>query len=75
MNLEEIAKKEIESLDWNGLRNYCKDNGIKVIAEYVENQKIVELLKDFGVDYGQGYFFSKPLPYDAFYPNQSSSIR
>ena len=28
MNLEETAKKEIEGLDWNGLRNYCKDNGI-----------------------------------------------
>ncbi len=53
------------------LIKFCKDNGIKVIAEYVENQKIVELLKDFGVDYGQGYFFSKPLPYDAFYPNES----
>ncbi len=52
------------------LIKFCIDNDIKVIAEYVENQKIIDLLKEFGVDYGQGYYFSKPLPYDAFYPNQ-----
>jgi diguanylate cyclase (GGDEF)-like protein len=61
------------------LTKFCRDNDIKVIAEYVENEKIVDLLKEFGVDYGQGYYFSKPLPYDEFYPsqnqNQSSSIR
>jgi len=61
------------------LTKFCRDNDIKVIAEYVENEKIVDLLKEFGVNYGQGYYFSKPLPYDEFYPsqnqNQSSSIR
>jgi len=59
------------------LTKFCRDNDIKVIAEYVENEKIVDLLKEFGVDYGQGYYFSKPLPYDECYPsqNQSSSIR
>jgi len=51
------------------LTEFCMDNGIKVIAEYVENKKIVELLKEFGVTYGQGYYFSKPLPYDSFFPN------
>jgi diguanylate cyclase (GGDEF)-like protein len=56
------------------LTRFCRDNGIKVIAEYVENQKIVDLLKKFGVDYGQGYYFSRPLPYNTFYPTQSSSI-
>lgn len=45
------------------LVKFCMDNNIKVIAEYVENQEIVDLLKEFGVDYGQGYHFSKPLPY------------
>ena len=50
------------------LVKFCRENSIKVIAEYVENQEIVDLLKEFGVDYGQGYHFSKPLPYDEFYP-------
>ncbi len=37
-------------------------NQFKVIAEYVENQDIQELLLDFNIDYSQGYLFSKPSP-------------
>ena len=38
------------------------DNKFKVIAEYVENQGIQDLLLDFDIDYSQGYLFSKPSP-------------
>jgi len=34
---------------------------IKTIAEYVENEEIFELLKTYGVDEFQGYYFGKPL--------------
>lgn len=34
----------------------------QVIAEFVENQEIVKVLQAIGVDYLQGYYFSKPLP-------------
>lgn len=33
---------------------------IKTIAEFVENQEINDILKQIGVDYGQGYYFGKP---------------
>ena len=36
---------------------------IKVIAEFVENEEIYNLLECAGVDYAQGYFISKPCPY------------
>jgi len=35
--------------------------GKKTIAEYVENQEILELLRDIGVDYAQGFAIGKPL--------------
>ncbi|HHJ15460.1 MAG TPA: GGDEF domain-containing response regulator [Gammaproteobacteria bacterium] len=35
---------------------------IRTIAEFVENQDIVNLLRDIGVDFAQGYHFSKPEP-------------
>ncbi len=38
--------------------------GIETVAEGVETKEQVELLKDFGCDYLQGYYFSKPLPFD-----------
>ncbi len=37
--------------------------GIETVAEGVETKKQVELLKQFGCDYVQGYYFSKPLSF------------
>jgi EAL domain-containing protein (putative c-di-GMP-specific phosphodiesterase class I) len=36
--------------------------GLKTIAEFVKNEAIKDKLIELGVDYGQGYFFSKPKP-------------
>ncbi|NNE63999.1 MAG: EAL domain-containing protein [Gammaproteobacteria bacterium] len=36
--------------------------GMKTIAEFVENDEIERLLKDIGVDYGQGFGLGKPQP-------------
>ena len=36
--------------------------GLKVVAEGIENNKVWNILKAMGCDYGQGYFMSKPMP-------------
>lgn len=36
--------------------------GKKTIAEFVENEQILETLKRIGVHYAQGYFLGKPTP-------------
>jgi EAL domain-containing protein (putative c-di-GMP-specific phosphodiesterase class I) len=38
---------------------------MNVIAEGVETAQDAEKLRSLGCDYIQGYFFSKPLPFDA----------
>ena len=38
--------------------------GFKVIAEYVENEAIMEALEEIGCRAYQGYLFSPPLPLD-----------
>ena len=38
--------------------------GKKTIAEFVEDQKTLEVLREMGVDYAQGYAISKPIPVD-----------
>jgi len=36
--------------------------GQSTIAEYVENPQILAVLQELGVDFAQGYHFSRPLP-------------
>ena len=43
--------------------------GMKTIAEFVENTEIIEILKQVGVDYAQGYGICKPLPLHEFKPD------
>ena len=38
--------------------------GKKTIAEFVENERIFNLLNELGVDYAQGYGIGKPVPLD-----------
>lgn len=38
--------------------------GLRVVAEGVENQQIMNLLAELGCDQAQGYFMSKPIPVD-----------
>jgi len=42
--------------------SFAKKQNIKIIAEYVENENIFNILKDMGVEYSQGYYFGKPEP-------------
>lgn len=39
---------------------------LQVIAEGIETEEQYELLKSYGCDFGQGFFFAKPLPKEAF---------
>jgi EAL domain-containing protein (putative c-di-GMP-specific phosphodiesterase class I) len=39
---------------------------MKTVAEGVENETQLAFLKKFGCDLAQGYFFTKPIPLDAF---------
>ncbi|MFY1672608.1 EAL domain-containing protein [Plantactinospora sp. WMMB334] len=40
----------------------CRALGIRTAAEHVEDEPTMDLLRDFGVDFAQGYLVGKPKP-------------
>ncbi len=47
---------------------------MKVVAEGVETLEELEILKDIGCEYGQGFYFTKPLPQEEFVELMKVSI-
>lgn len=43
-----------------------KDINLKVVAEGIEDEEMMEMLIGMGADYLQGYYFSKPVPATTF---------
>ena len=42
------------------------DFDIKVIAEGVENQEMLDILRGMDCDYAQGYLYERPMPSDEY---------
>ena len=63
-----IDGKYIKSIDKNpkslqitkAICNFAQAMGIKVVAEFVENDKIQAIIEELGIEYSQGYHFSQP---------------
>lgn len=43
-----------------------KRMGLKILVEGIETQEMVESFSDMGVDYIQGFYYSKPIPKDEY---------
>lgn len=60
-----VKEMHIDSKDLmmvKSMNNIAHTMGLKTIAEFVENQEILDLLGEIGVDYAQGYHLGKPTP-------------
>jgi diguanylate cyclase (GGDEF)-like protein/PAS domain S-box-containing protein len=61
----DMAKDEDAAVIVLSTINLAHNLGLKVVAEGVETEKILDKLSTFGCDEAQGYYMSKPLPVDA----------
>ncbi|MBU1690774.1 MAG: EAL domain-containing protein [Gammaproteobacteria bacterium] len=58
--VKEIGRSKIDLCMVEAIHRIAQEMGIKTIAEYVENDVILERLKTVGVNYAQGYGIHKP---------------
>ncbi len=61
--IKDIDTNETSQIVVKNIINFAKDLGMKTIAEFVENESIFNKVKELGIDYSQGYYFSKPERY------------
>ncbi len=60
--IDKIDKAFVESINQIG-----QVMGLETIAEFVENEDILKILQNIGVNYAQGYGIHKPCPFDEIF--------
>lgn len=58
--IKNINKNERNKIIVKSMVSMAKVLNIKTIAEFVENEEILDIVKECGIDYAQGYFIGKP---------------
>jgi len=55
---DEMSRKMVESMVY-----FAKNVGIDLVAEFVCDKEIYDIVDELGIEYSQGYYISEPLPY------------
>ena len=63
--IEKINSSKDLEIIVSTIANFSKEFKVKTVAEYVCNEDIYNKINELGIDYCQGYYFSKPMSYDS----------
>jgi len=61
-----VASSKFDRVFIRSMTDMARGLGITSIAEFVEEENMVEILKELNVDMGQGYYFARPAEKFAF---------
>lgn len=60
--IQRIETDKEDKIFVKALSDVARALGKKTIAEFVESENIINILKELNIDYAQGYHISRPLP-------------
>jgi EAL domain-containing protein (putative c-di-GMP-specific phosphodiesterase class I) len=63
--VRELPGSRTDQLIVRALVEVCEGLGIKTVAEFVTDEQTMEMVRDLGVDFAQGYHLGKPEPVSA----------
>ena len=66
--VRELASDNASRLFVRALYDVARGLNKQVVAEWVEDQAVMDILVGMGVQYGQGFLFARPLPFPAAIP-------
>jgi len=58
--IKDIVNDKNSRLITESITHICKESDIKVIAEYIHNQEVLDAVVEIGIDYSQGYHIGAP---------------
>jgi EAL domain-containing protein (putative c-di-GMP-specific phosphodiesterase class I) len=62
--ISQIDKNEDDKVFVKAVTGLAHTFNKQVVAEFVENEAILNVIKDFGIDFGQGNHLAKPAVLD-----------
>jgi diguanylate cyclase (GGDEF)-like protein/PAS domain S-box-containing protein len=75
MFVKDILQDKIDLAMVKSIKEIANVMGMSTIAEFVENDQIIEILRDIGVDYIQGYGVAMPIPIEQLKNNIDNVIK
>jgi diguanylate cyclase (GGDEF)-like protein/PAS domain S-box-containing protein len=63
--VRDLPRSPVDQRIIKALVEVCTGLGIKTVAEFVSDQRIMDMVRDLGVDYAQGYHLGRPEPVSA----------
>ena len=66
--VRDLASDSASRLFVRALCDVARGLNKQVVAEWVEDQAVMDILVGMGVQYGQGFLFARPLPFPAAIP-------
>lgn len=70
-----LANSECDAILVRSTINLAHDLGLQVVAEGIEDGATLDMLRELGCDYAQGYFISKPVGPSEFFELATSGDR
>ena len=60
--IRNMDRDQIDYTMVQAISSMCRVLGLSTIGEFAENETIIGMLREIGVDYAQGYGISRPIP-------------
>jgi len=71
--IKDIEKDPVKEEMVRAMQNIAELMKLETVAEYVEDENIIEMLNNIGITYHQGYYYSAPRPFEEFVSIQEPS--
>ncbi len=64
--LWDAAKNQQAKIVFEGISEMFQHMGLEIVTEGAETKEQVDYISGLGIEYSQGFYFSKPIPYGEF---------